>query len=192
VGGSLFVLEDVSRPVDPGYGGGWAPVDPGYGQGHPFPDRPDNELPGGRPDHPWFGGRPDRPDNSLPGSGHPGNALPIPPVRPSPPIVLPPGMWPPTIPPGGPSIDNELPGGRPDRPSPPIVIPPNPDIGIELPIYLPSLPPGTALLIALTGAHVPTATPTGVPAGHKPAILVQSGKKPVLVYVSAVPVATPK
>jgi hypothetical protein len=68
-------------------------------------------------------------------------------------------------------------------PSQPIYIPPDPDLGIEQPIYLPSLPPGTALLIAL-----PQATPKGdAPAGTKPAILVQSGKKPVLVYVTAGP-----
>src|SRR6478736_8969974 len=81
--------------VDPGFGGGgFVPVDPGYGQGHPG-GRPDNELPG-QGGHPWWGGRPDRPDAGLPGHGHPGNALPIAPVRPSPPITLPPGMWPPS------------------------------------------------------------------------------------------------
>jgi hypothetical protein len=66
------------------------------------------------------------------------------------------------------------------------VIPPDPDLGIEQPIVLPTLPPGTALLIAL-----PKAQPkSGTPPGTAPAILVQSGKKPVLVYVSAA--ATPK
>jgi hypothetical protein len=67
VGGNLFVVDQVSRPTDPGYGNdlpvdpgygrpGWSPVDPGfghgfvpvdpgYGQGHPRPDRPGNALP---------------------------------------------------------------------------------------------------------------------------------------------------
>jgi hypothetical protein len=123
----------------------------------------------------------------LPGSGgHPGNALPIAPVRPSPPIVLPPiTTWPPHLPPG---IDNSLPPGH-GHPSQPIVIPPDPSVGIDQPIYLPQLPAGTALLIALTGANVPA--PKDVPAGNKPAILWQgAGTKPVLVYVSAAP--TPK
>jgi hypothetical protein len=173
--------------TDPGYGGGgFVPVDPGYGGGHPFPERPDQGLPG-------YG----RPDQGLPGYGHPGNrppgswggrpdqGLPIPPLRPSNPIVLPPGMWPPTLPPG-PAIDNELPAGPPGVARPPIVIPPDPDLGIEHPIVLPELPPGTALLIAL-----PKAQPkAGTPPNTAPAILVQPGKKPVLVYVSAA--ATPK
>jgi hypothetical protein len=108
--------------------------------------------------------------------------LPIPPVRPSPPIVLPPGVWPPTLPPG---VDNTLPPGQ-GHPSQPIVIPPDPSVGIEQPIVLPTLPPGVAILIAL-----PQAQPkAGDPPNTKPAILVQSGKKPVLVYVSAA--ATPK
>jgi hypothetical protein len=127
------------------------------------------------------------PDHGLPGGGgHPGNALPIPPVRPSVPIVLPPGMWPPSLPPGANVPDIDLPPGRPGHVSPPIVIPPDPSVGIEQPIFLPELPAGVALLIAL-----PQATPkAGDPPGTKPAILVQSGKKPVLVYVSAAP--TPK
>jgi len=61
-------------------------TDPGYGQGRPG-ERPDNSLPGGRPD---------RPDNSLPGSG----------ARPD---NRPPGSQP--------GIDNTLPGGRPVIPS---------------------------------------------------------------------------
>jgi len=173
--------------TDPGFGSGaGGGVDPGYGQGHPFPDRPDNTLPGGG-GHPWWGGRPDRPDHSLPGSGHPGNSLPIPPVRPSPPIVLPPGTWPPQLPPGANVPGNELPPPPPGGVArPPIHIPPDPSIGIEQPIVLPELPPGVALLIAL-----PQAQPkAGDPPNTKPAILVQSGKKPVLVYVSAA--ATPK
>jgi hypothetical protein len=111
-----------------------------------------------------------------PGSpGHPGNALPNPPVKPVNPIVLPPGVWPPQVPPGVP--DNTLPPGRPG------FIPPDPDLGIEQPIYLPTLPPGVALLIAL-----PYAQPKeGTPPNTKPAILVMSGKKPVLVYVTAGP-----
>jgi hypothetical protein len=155
---------------------------------------PDNSLPpgfGGRPDQglPSYG-RPDQglpgyghPDQGLPGHGHPGNALPIAPVRPSPPIVLPPiTTWPPQIP----NLpDNALPPGH-GHPSQPIVIPPDPSIGISQPIYLPQLPPGTALLIALTGANVPT--PKGVPEGVAPAILYQgAGTKPVLVYVSVGP-----
>lgn len=172
--------------VDPGFGVGAPPTDPGFGQGHPWPDRPDQGLPGfGRPDQglPGYG----HPGNRPPGSweGRPGNALPVPPVRPANPIVLPPGVWPPTLPPG-PGIDNELPSGPPGHVSPPIVIPPDPDLGIEQPIYLPSLPPGVALLIAL-----PQAQPkAGTPPNTKPAILVQSGKKPTLVYVSAA--ASPK
>lgn len=167
VGGNLYLVDQVSRPVDPGFGQ-LPPVDPGYGHGHPWPDRP---------------------DHGLPGHGHPDNSLPIAPVRPSPPIYLPPiTTWPPTLPPG---IDNSLPPGRPDRPEPPIVIPPDPSVGIEQPIYLPQLPKGTALLIALTGANVPT--PQGVPAGAKPAILYQgAGTKPVLVYVASAPVPQPK
>lgn len=172
VGGDVFVVEQLQRPTDPGFGrpgGGWEPVDPGYGGGHPRPDRPDQGLPG-------YG----HPDQGLPGHGHPGNALPTPPVRPSQPIALPPGMWPPHLPPGANVPGNELP------PEQPIFIPPDPDLGIEQPIYLPSLPAGVALLIAL-----PQAAPKeGTPPNTKPAILVQSGKKPVLVYVSAA--ATPK
>jgi hypothetical protein len=123
------------------------------------------------------------PGNRPPGSGggHPGNALPIPPLRPEQPIMLPPGTWPPQLPP---SVDNVLPPQH-GHINPPIVIPPDPDLGIEQPIYLPTLPPGVALLIAL-----PYAQPKDAPANTKPAILVQGGRKPVLVYVSAAP--TPK
>jgi hypothetical protein len=193
VGSNLYLVEDVTRPTDPG-----------YGQGHPFPDRPDNTLPGqggnypsggpvfpGGPTDPGYGqGHPigGYPGNRPPGSweGRPDNSLPIPPVRPSPPITLPPGTWPPQLPPGANVPDIGLPPGPPNRPTPPIVIPPDPDLGIEHPIVLPELPPGVALLIAL-----PQAAPKeGAPANTKPAILVQSGKKPVLVYVSAA--ATPK
>jgi hypothetical protein len=169
VGGDVFMVEQLERRVDPGYGGGiGGGVDPGYGHGHPWPDRP---------------------DQGLPGHGHPDNSLPVAPVRPSPPIVLPPiTTWPPNIP----NLpDHALPPGRPDRPEQPIVIPPDPSIGIDLPIHLPQLPAGSALIIALTGAHVPT--PTGVPTNAKPAILYQgAGTKPVLVYVSAAPTAQPK
>jgi hypothetical protein len=97
--------------------------------------------------------------------------------------VLPPGVWPPQKPtiPGHP--DNSLP---PEAGHKPIVIPPDPDLGIEQPIVLPSLPAGVALLIAL-----PQAAPKAdAPPNTKPALLVQSGQKPVLVYVSAA--ATPK
>jgi hypothetical protein len=179
VGSNLYLVEDVTRPTDPG-----------YGQGHPFPDRPGNELPGGWPDRPGneLPGGGGHPGNRPPGSweGRPDNSLPIPPVRPSPPITLPPGTWPPQLPPGANVPDIGLPPGPPNRPTPPIVIPPDPDLGIEHPIVLPELPPGVALLIAL-----PQAAPKeGTPANTKPAILVQSGKKPVLVYVSAA--ATPK
>ncbi|MFI5224008.1 MAG: hypothetical protein ACHQX3_07190 [Nitrospirales bacterium] len=140
------------------------PVDPGFGQ---------IGLPG-------YGGG--RPDNSLPGYGHPGNALPVPPVRPSNPIVLPPGVWPPMVPPG---VDNTLPL-PPEAANKPIVIPPDYDLGIEHPIVIPPLSHDVALLIALNGA-----TPkAGDPPNTKPALLVQPGKKPVLVYVSAG--ATPK
>jgi hypothetical protein len=157
IGGDVFVVEQLERRVDPGFGGGiGGGVDPDYGMGV-FP-HPGHGLPGG--------------------GGHPGHALPVPPVRPTNPIVLPPGVWPPQLPPG---IDNSLPD--PDRPT---LVPPDPDLGIEHPIYLPELPPGVALLIAL-----PAATPkAGTPPGTKPALLVQSGKKPVLVYVSAA--ASPK
>jgi hypothetical protein len=109
----------------------------------------------------------------------------VPPVKPANPITLPPGVWPPQLPPG---VDNTLPPvpGLPPGVSPPIYIPPDPSIGVEHPIVLPELPPGVALLIAL-----PQAQPkAGDPPGTKPAILVQSGKKPVLVYVTAAP--TPK
>lgn len=155
--------------TDPGFGVPGGPADPGYG--HP-------DIGVGRPGHdlPWA---PARPGHDLPwGPGRPGNALPVPPVRPSPPITLPPGVWPPQLPP---SVDNTLPPEVP--PGQPIVIPPDHDLGIENPIVLPSLPAGVALLIAL-----PTATPKAdAPPNSKPAILVQSGKKPVLVYVSAAP-----
>jgi hypothetical protein len=111
-------------------------------------------------------------------------------VRPDAPVIIPPNVtWPPKLPPG---IDNSLPPGQ-GRPDAPVVIPPDPSIGIENPIYLPQLPAGTALLIALTGGNVNVPTPQGVPAGHKPAILYQgAGTKPVLVYVSAAPTAQPK
>jgi hypothetical protein len=172
---------DAGLPGAPGHPDaglpGWErPTDPGYGQGHPLPDRPGHDLP-------WA---PARPGHGLPGSpGHPGNALPVPPVRPSNPITLPPGVWPPMLPPT-PGIDNELPTPPPGVARPPIYIPPDPSIGIENPIVLPELPAGVALLIAL-----PQATPkAGDPPNTKPAILVQSGKKPVLVYVSAA--ASPK
>jgi hypothetical protein len=145
-------------PVDPGYGL------PGYGGGHPS-----QGLPG-------YG----HPDQGLPGYGHPGNALPVPPVRPSQPIVLPPGVWPPSVPsiPGHP--DNSLP---PEASNKPIVIPPDQDLGISQPIVLPSLPQGVALLIALPYAAPKADTPPNT----KPAILVQSGQKPVIVYVMAGP-----
>jgi hypothetical protein len=189
--GDLFLLEEVSMPVDPGYGrpGGGPRPD----QGLPWaPARPDHGLPGFPP---YVSGGPiypgGHPDHGLPGApGHPGNALPIPPVRPSPPIVLPPGIWPPTLPPG---VDNTLPVPPPGTVAPPIVIPPDPSIGIEQPIYLPPLPEGVALLIALSQAQPKGDLPPGhplppSPPNTKPAILVQSGKKPVLVYVTA---ATP-
>lgn len=182
--GGLVYIEPVSA-TDPGYGGGNVPVDPGYGQGGFFP-HPGHGLPGGggHPDHdlPWG---PGHPGNRPPGSwgGRPDQSLPIAPVRPSPPIVLPPvSTWPPQVP----NLpDNTLPPGH-GHPSQPIVIPPDPSIGIEAPIYLPQLPAGTALLIALTGANVPL--PKDVPPGNKPAILYQgAGTKPVLVYVAAAP-----
>jgi hypothetical protein len=107
-------------------------------------------------------------------------------VRPAHPIVLPPGVWPPTLPP---NVDNTLPPEH-GHPSLPIVIPPDPSIGISQPIVLPTLPAGTALLIALPHAQ-PKA---GDPPNAKPAILYQgAGTKPVLVYVSASPpTAAPK
>jgi len=188
VGGDLYLIEDVSRPTDPGFGGG-LPAGGGHpdqglpGYGHPDQGLPGYGHPGNRPPGSWGG----RPDQGLPGQGgHPGNALPIAPVRPDHPITLPPGMWPPTLPPGANVPDIGLPPGRPGHPAQPIVIPPDPSIGIEQPIYLPELPEGVALLIAL-----PNAQPkSGTPPNTQPAILVQSGKKPVLVYVSAA--ATPK
>jgi hypothetical protein len=171
VGGDVFLVEQLSRPTDPGFGGGiGAGGDPDYGLPDWAPGHPGNALPGHPVDPGWGGGwqRPDRP----------GNALPVPPVRPGNPIVLPPGVWPPQLPPG---VDNTLP---PEGGNRPIVIPPDPDVGIEAPIYLPTLPPGTALLIALPAGAQPK---EGAPANAKPAILYQSGKKPVLVYISAAP-----
>ena len=182
VGADLYLVEPI-RATDPGFGAGAPPADPDYGFG--FRPHPGHGLPGyGRPDNdlPWA---PGHPSGGFPvGPGHPGNALPIAPVRPSAPIVLPPGVWPPQLPPG---VDNALPPGH-GHPSQPIVIPPDPSIGISLPIYLPQLPAGSALIIAL-----PQAAPRdGVPADAKPAILWQgAGTKPVLVYVSAAPGATP-
>jgi hypothetical protein len=170
-----FVIPLDGTPVDPGFGGGL----PAYGGGHP-----DQGLPGyGHPGHrlPWG---PGHPDQGLPGQGgHPGNALPMPPVRPSQPITLPPNVWPPQLPSRPDLPDNSLP---PEAANKPIVIPPDPDLGIEQPIFLPPLPQGVALLIAL-----PYAQPKGdTPVNTRPAILVQQGKRPVLVYVSAG--ATPK
>src|SRR4249920_2075563 len=151
VGGDVYLIEELSRPTDPGFGrpgGGWEPVDPGFGSGRP--DRPGHDLP-------WS---PGHPSGGFPvGPNRPGNALPVPPFRPSNPIVLPPGMWPPTLPPGANVPDNTLP------PEQPIFIPPDPDLGIEQPIYLPPLPAGVALLIAITGAHVP---PGAQPKGDAP------------------------
>ena len=168
-----FVIPLDGTPVDPGYGR------PAWG-GHP-----DQGLPGyGHPDQglPGYG----HPDQGLPGYGHPGQGLPIAPVRPSTPIALPPGTWPPQLPPGANVPDIDLPPGPPGRPSQPIVIPPDPDLGIEQPIVLPTLPPRPPPLIALPKAQ----RKSGTPPGTAPAIRVQSGKKPVLVYVSAA--ATPK
>jgi hypothetical protein len=168
-----FVIPLDGTPVDPGYG------QPGGGprpdQGLPWaPGHPSQGLPWG-PGHPSTG-------PIYPG-GRPDQGLPVPPVRPSPPIVLPPNVWPPQLPPG---VDNTLPIPPGGVVAPPIYIPPDPDLGVEHPIVLPTLPPGVALLIAL-----PQAQPKAdAPAGTKPAILVQSGKKPVLVYVTAAP--TPK
>jgi len=92
-------------PVDPGFGGGiGGPVDPGFGFPLP-PVRPDNSLPGGRPE---------RPENGLPTYPvRPDNGLPSPPtVWPKPPV----GTWPPPQPvyPSHPiyptdGIDNSLP-----------------------------------------------------------------------------------
>jgi hypothetical protein len=138
---------------------------------------PDQGLP---PGFPGYGGAVD-PGYGRPGfvgSGHPGNALPTPPVRPSQPIELPPGIWPPQLPP---EIDNSLPpleaGNKP------IYLPTDPDLGIEQPIIIPPLPHGVALLIGLPRAQ-PKAND---PAGTVPAILVQSGKRPVVVYVTGTP-----
>jgi hypothetical protein len=161
VGGDVFVVEQLQRQTDPGWGVS-PPVDPGYGK------------PGWGPVDPGY---------DLPSGVHPGHPLPVPPVKPSNPIVLPPNVWPPSVPsiPGHP--DNSLPPGASNKP---IVIPPDPDVGISLPIVIPPLPAGVALLIAL-----PQAAPkAGDPPNTKPAILVQSGQKPVLVYVSAA--ASPK
>ena len=74
-------------------------------------------------------------------------------------------------------------GLRACRRFPVIEIPPDPNLGIEQPIVLPPVPQGVALLISL-----PQAQPKAdAPPNAKPAILVQSGQKPVLVYVSAGP-----
>jgi hypothetical protein len=175
-----FVIPLDGTPVDPGFGGGIG-AQPGHpSQGLPgSPGHPSQGLPW-QPGHPSQGlpGAPGHPSQGLPwGPGHPGNALPVPPVRPDHPITLPPGIWPPQLPPGANVPDHELPPGQP------IFIPPDPSLGIEQPIVLPTLPPGTALLIALGTVNLPT--PTGAPSGAKPAILVQPGKRPVLVYVSA-------
>src|SRR5580765_5367116 len=144
----VIPLDGTQLPVDPGYGrpGGGHPSQglPGYGH-------PDQGLPGyGHPDQglPGYG----HPGNRPPGSweGRPGNALPVPPVRPSTPIVLPPGTWPPSVPsvPGHP--DNSLP---PEAVNKPIEIPPDPNLGIEQPIVLPPVPQGVALLISLPHAQ---------------------------------------
>jgi hypothetical protein len=119
VGGSLYLVEQITRPTDPGYGGG-----------RPRPDRPDNSLPGfGHPDQdlPGFNPRPDQglpgyghPDHGLPGYGHPDQGLPVPPPAGvvTPPINLPsrPQL------PAGSGIVVPLPDGVP-LPTPPEVIP---------------------------------------------------------------------
>src|SRR6478752_2334036 len=96
--------------LTPGYPLPTPPVYPGHGL--PGAGYPDQGLPGGRPEHPWY-------------PAHGGGG------RPTPPIVIPPEAAGPGLPsqpiylPGGP--DNSLPGGsgghpwpiggRPDRPS---------------------------------------------------------------------------
>jgi hypothetical protein len=99
LGNSLYLIEQLTRPTDPGYGNR-PPTDPGYGRPG-WGGRPDNSLPGfGHPDHdlPWHGhadndlpGMGGRPDNSLPGYGRPDNGLPVPPPEGvvTPPINLP-------------------------------------------------------------------------------------------------------
>jgi len=150
--------------IDPGFGNR-PPVDPGYGGGRVRPDRPDNSLPG----------RPSRPDNSLPGSGaRPDQGLP--------------GEQP--------GVDNGLPRppGHPDNGLPPglgngnfpIFLPPG-SVGPgvpTLPIFLPTyLPPGSCLVIPVTGAHVP-APKEEAPAGTVPAVLWYGpGTAPTVAYV---------
>jgi hypothetical protein len=55
---------DQGLPGGGGHPGNWVPG--------AIAGRPDNSLPGGRPEHPWWGGgSPNRPDNSLPDGAQP-------------------------------------------------------------------------------------------------------------------------
>jgi hypothetical protein len=103
VGGNLFVVDQVSRPTDPGYGGGFVPGHPDQGlpgaPGHPDhdlpwgPGHPDQGLPWG-PEHPstgpiYGGGHPST--GPIYGGGRPAHPLPVPPPAGvvAPPIYLP-------------------------------------------------------------------------------------------------------
>jgi hypothetical protein len=177
-----------------------APVGPDNsppGGGHPWlpghrPDRPDQGLPGGRPNHPWLGGRPDRPDNALPGYGRPDNSLPVAPVRPENPIELPPLFINNDLLPGRPDRpeqglppspgrpDNELPGGRPERPDNSLPLPPgHPDNSLppglgngNFPIYLPPGSVGGGL------PSLPIVLPTYLPEGSCLVIPVPAQAQP--------------
>jgi hypothetical protein len=165
--------------LDPGFGVGRPPVDPGYGGGRPRPDRPDQGLPGAgaRPDQGLPGGKPERPDQGLPGGrperpdqGLPGGR----PERPDQGLPLPPGH-----------PDNSLPPGLGNGNFPIFIPPGSVGPGVPtLPIYLPTyLPPGSCLVIPVTGAHAP-APKEDAPAGMVPAVIWYGpGTVPTVAYV---------
>jgi len=108
-------------------------TDPGYGQGRPG-ERPDQGLPGGRPNRPDQGlpGSGGRPDQGLPGSGgRPDQGLPG----------------------NQPGIDNTLPGGRPNIPNNELPTTPPPQVA----------PGQTLIMIRKDGKWVWAAIPQGQP-----------------------------
>jgi hypothetical protein len=136
LGSNLYLIEQLTRPTDPGYGQGGSGNYPGNRPPGSWGGRPDQDLPGfGHPDQglPGFG----HPDQGLPGYGHPDQGLP--------------GM-------GGNYPSQGLPGsgGRPDQglPVPPpegVATPP-----INLP-QRPQLPPGSGVVVPLPeGIALPT------------------------------------
>jgi hypothetical protein len=101
-------------------------------------------------------------------------------VIPSPPIYYPDTPLPPPV------VDNTLPPLPPGAVAPPIYIPPNsagPGVPTQ-PIYLPSLPTGSTLVVPIPGGQ-PKSDAGGAFKDAVPAIAWRPGSKPVLVYVAA-------